>query len=160
MSDTGKRPPFRPRTGADKLRAIEGGESKPETLKEINPPWELDITKEWIAVMSKVVSDFSHPSTHSVKITCVPRIAMFIINYVEKQTGRVTTTISVGGLKNDDGLAPTEEDLSNLEGIESMLKMNDTPLAKEMLASANIGEVRRLVRFAIREQQVTGVKPI
>lgn len=142
------------------MRSIEGGESKPETLKEINPSWELDITKEWIAVMSKQVSDFSHPSTHSVKITCVPRIAMFVINYVEKETGRVSTTIQVGGLKHEDGLAPTEDELSSLEAIEQMLKLNNTPLAKEMLATANIGEVRRLVRFAIREQQVKGLNSV
>ena len=149
MSDQGKRPPFRPLTGG-MLRSIEGGESHKKSLKDLNPAWELDLTAEASQLIPGPAIE-----GHRIMVTCIPRISQFVFNLVAED-GTVTKTFRIGGLNNEDGLAPTPSDLSDLEGVEKMLHLNGSSLAKEMLVVANIGEVRRLVRFGVRAMQVSG----
>lgn len=132
------------------LRAIEGGEHQSESISTMNPSWELDVTD----YMHLLPVEFPPMPDVKFKLICVPRICQFIFMKVEKD-GNVSSSFFVGGMVNlammDSSLPPSKSDLDCVEAVEVMLKAIPGELAKEMLAVANVGAIRRAYNFGLRE---------
>ncbi|MCC6643907.1 hypothetical protein IT411_04105 [Candidatus Peregrinibacteria bacterium] len=136
--------------GGFEPRVIEGGVYQPEVMTDKSAEWELDISKH----IQQIEPNFTLKKGQRVMLSCVPRAALFIFCLVDAD-GSVSSLFEIGGLvgykMKDQGLPPSKDDLSCLEAIEKMLSSHPEPLAKKMLEVANIGRVRRMYNFALRE---------